>query len=250
MDKNKFRARFEKRIPARWHMSLICLLTIASGILLSKTFLYFQLSNPALRYFLAVLFSYGLFFGLIYIWLRWHFGPKDSIDAEPAFDGVDFFTSGDPGIHLSGGTWNGGGGQFSGGGASGSWDSSAQSTLTSSSGESSIFKEASSSAGDLDEGIIVLLIIAVLVAVFGGTFYIIYQAPEILFEAAFEALLVASMMRRAKKMESEGWAFSILKRTWIPFAIVLVLATSFGYLIKTQCPEAISFAQYRTMCWE
>lgn len=244
MDKVRFKLRLEKRIPARWHMSLICLLTISSGILMSKAILYLQYPNPAARYFFAVLFSYGIFFGLIYLWLRWHFGPKDSVREESVYDGIDVMNVGDPGIQLSAGTWNGEGGQFSGGGASGSWDSPTKEPAA------KVFDGATDAAGDLDEGFIILLVIAVIVAIFGGTFYIIYQAPEILFEAAFEALLVAGLIRRTKQMKSEGWAFSIFKRTWIPFAIVLVLATALGYAIKVECPGAISFAQFRTMCWE
>jgi hypothetical protein len=113
----------------------------------------------------------------------------------------------------------------------------------------SILSKGADVIGDWDEGVIILLVIAVIAASLGGSFFIIYQAPEILFEAAFEALLVAGLVRRAKQMKSEGWVFSIFKRTWLPFVIVLGLAITLGFIIRHKCPEAVSFSEYREMCW-
>ncbi len=45
-----------------------------------------------------------------------------------------------------------------------------------------------------------ILLVAVCTAIFGSSIYFIYQAPEILFEAAFEGVLVASLFCRGKKL--------------------------------------------------
>ncbi len=41
--------------------------------------------------------------------------------------------------------------------------------------------------------------------IFGAGAYIMYQAPEIISDAAFEFLLAASLMKKMKSMESACW---------------------------------------------
>lgn len=244
-ESDRMKARFQKRlakiIPARWHMTLICFITLACGILFSKTLLYLQMSHPMIRYGLAIGFAYATFFALIKIWLlllfknRSHSQPNDYAVEDVVADVALNVNSPGPT------SWSGGGGQSSGGGASESWGETSKS--------SSFGEDASSALLDSDAVAIVILIVAVCTAIFGSSFYFIYQAPEILFEAAFEGVLVASLFRRGKKLQAEGWRYSVFKRTWKPFALVLVTSLLFGYLMKAQCPAATSFADYRAMCW-
>jgi hypothetical protein len=249
LDKQLFTKRLQVKIPARWHMSLICLTTIATGILISKGILFFNLAEPMIRYGTAVLFSYGVFFVLIYFWLKIHFGGRRETSNESALDALEAIDLADIGTskNNSEAAWPGHGGQFSGGGASSSWESSNAGAISSTK-ESTSLKEVVG-VGDFDEGIVIILLIAALAAVFGSAGYIIYQAPEILFEAAFEVVLAAGLLRRAKKLRSEGWQYSIFKRTWWLFAVALSVSMAFGFVIKNQCPEASSFAQYRELCW-
>jgi len=230
-------------------MSLICLTTIATGILISKGILFFNLAEPMIRYGTAVVSSYGVFFVLIYLWLRIHFGSRRETSNESDLDALDVVDLVDIGTSktIPKDAWHGHGGQFSGGGASSSWESSKEGVVSSTK-ESTDLKEIAG-LGDFDEGIVIVFLIAALAAVFGSAGYIIYQAPEILFEAAFEVVLAAGLLRRAKKLRSEGWHYSIFKRTWWLFAIVLGVSMAFGFVIKNQCPEASSYAQYRELCW-
>jgi hypothetical protein len=150
-----------------------------------------------------------------------------------------------PDIDLREVEWTGHGGKFSGGGATGSWGETYDDG-----GGSDIVSTASEVPGfDIGEGLILVLLVAVAFSISGSAIYIVYQAPEIMFEAAFEVLLVAKLVRQSKKIESEGWAFSIFRRTWIPFGLVLAMAVIFGFFLKEACPEAISFAEYRSKCW-
>lgn len=223
-------------------MSVICFLTLASGILFSKFLLFLNFPIPMWRYGLAVIFSYSIFFALIYLWLQRYFGLRsqshgNSLDA---LDLVDVPMSlGSPSIPEKP-AW-GGGGKFSGAGATSSWDSKSSTVPKSSSGSSF-------NVGDLDEGIVVVLFAALVAAIFGSTFYIVYQAPEILFEAAFEVVLVAGLLKKTKAAPQEGWSYSIFKRTALPFGIVLALALGFGFAIRYRCPEVTSFAEYRKVC--
>lgn len=230
-------------------MSLICLTTIAAGILISKGILFFNLAEPMIRYGISVLFSYCVFFVLIYFWLRIHIGSRRNTSKESAVDVLDVVDLVDvvPSKTIPQAVWTGHGGQFSGGGASSSW-ASGNEGVNLSTNESTDLKEIVGVA-DFDEGIVIILLIAVLAAIFGSAGYLIYQAPEILFEAAFEVVLAAGLLQRAKKLQSDGWHYSIFKKTWWLFAIVLCVSMAFGFFIKNQCPEASSFAQYRGLCW-
>ena len=224
-------------------MSIICMSTIASGVLISKALLFWGVNEPMIRYAIAVLSSYVAFFLLIYVWLRLHFDrpPKHSRDVLQTADG--FVTAVDVGTSrpLHQALWIKGQGKFAGGGASSSWNSE-----TSGGGVSSD----SNTFSDLgDEAVIIVVIIGLLAAIFGSAGYLIYQAPEILFEAGFEVVLAAGLIRNSRQIQAEGWRYSIFKRTWWLCAIVLIAAMIFGSIIKHQCPEAASFAQYREFCW-
>jgi len=50
------------------------------------------------------------------------------------------------------------------------------------------------------------------------------MAPDILTEAAFGAVLAGSLARKAKQQSTAGWVAGVIKKTWWPFTIVLVLA--------------------------
>lgn len=225
-------------------MTVICLATIAVGVLISKFILFLDFTQPMFRYGMAVLFSYAVFFLFIHIWLRIYFSQRKSRKGDSGLDALDVVDGIDHSIptRVPNEVWRGGGGNFSGGGASSTWGPS------SSNGSSSILKDIPD-VGDIDEGIVIILILGVLAAVFGSAGYLIYSAPEILFEAAFEVVLATALLKRTKKLQSEGWKVSVFKSTWWLFAIVLGLAMTFGAVIKSRCPEASSFSQYREICW-
>lgn len=230
-------------MPARWHMTLICALTMAGGILFSKTLLHFNLSQPMIRYGLAVLFSYAIFFFLVYLWIRLHVVLPRKTTRNIDLDILDTLDATSNTSNLST-NWNNQGCEFSGGRTSSLWNSR---NIEIGGKDFSPLKNFD--IGDADEGLLIILLVALITAIFGSTAYIIYQAPEILFEAAFETVLVAGIYRRTKNIQPEGWMSSIFKRTWIPFSIVLVMALIFGFSIKKHCPEISSFNEYRQLCW-
>ncbi len=250
MDKKQFIKRLQLRIPARWHMSLICLTTIAAGVLSSKVLLFFNLAEPMIRYGSAVLFSYVVFFVLIHFWLKLYFNRDKEKPSDDVMDGIEVVEIEDIGASRVGcdtASYEHGG-NFSGGGARSSWE--IRNEGVTSPGEESADSKEVLSLGDIDEGAIVILIIAAFAIVFGSAGFLIYQAPEILFEAAFEVVLAGGLLRQTKKMQSEGWHYSIFKRTWWLFALVLTVSMTFGFMMKKQCPDAFSFAQFRDLCWK
>ena len=67
--------------------------------------------------------------------------------------------------------------------------------------------------------------------------YLVYEAPFILSEAAFEFILAAGLVRGARRINSADWMGSVFKTTSIPFIVTLALATLAGYLMHHYFPD-------------
>lgn len=84
-------------------------------------------------------------------------------------------------------------------------------------------------------GFVAVIVFAVLAAfmavVVGAGIYLVYEAPFILSEAAFEFILAAGLVRGTKRIDSSDWMGSVFKTTAVPFLVTLALATLAGYLM-------------------
>ena len=67
---------------------------------------------------------------------------------------------------------------------------------------------------------------------------LIWAAPEILTEAAFEAVLASSLVRIANRLEREGWVVSVVKGTAVPFFVVFTVSLALAYGVHRTCPSA------------
>lgn len=253
MKKEKFIRRFRKRFLLRFHMSLILAATCLSGALFSKLLLLLSVRDPLVRYPLTACLSYLLFFLFIKLWL-WYVSTATRQKAADTGNAL-LETAGDvptdilfdlPRTPLAAAeAFAGGGGDFGGGGASGNFGEAAE-------GIANAVGKAGKSVGgkvgdlvpDLDEGVgVALLVLGVLLAVvFGAGVYLIYSAPAILSEAAFEFLLAGSLVKRSKKMDDPDWMGSVLRATWVPFAAVLAISVSAGWVLHAYFPEVARIA--------
>lgn len=251
MAKGQALARFKERIQrgyfVRFHMSLILLGTMTSGILASKLLLLAGFHSMAWRYPVAVLLSYGVFLGLVRVWIgyvRSGASPGDPTGSLPdlgdvALDGAE--------VKLP--SFRGGGGRSGGGGASDHWTSgnAPVAPLVSEPGSSSSGGGGIGdfSLGDIDgDGwILIVLFIVLIVAILGCGFYLIYIAPEVLSEAAFQLVLASSLRKVSRQMDATAWMGSVLKRTWFPMILVFGLTTAFGYYATQFCPQAGKLAE-------
>lgn len=248
--KSRFVRVLKERLFLRFHMSLILVGTALIGLLASKLLLMSHVTNVVVRYPLAVVVAYLAFFGFIKLWLA-YITPSRNRSSYDAADAVadaatsipDFSGARMPSPPIFGG---GGGGTFGGGGASGSFevagpDAAAFNTISDAAG--GIGKTTGDAAGDaasgiLEEGGWVLIILGVLLAiVFGAGLYIVYDAPFILTEAAFDFVLSASLLKGARKMDDAGWTGSVLRTTWKPFMVVLMIALIGAAVIHSLYPE-------------
>jgi len=125
--KINFTEQFKRRKPLRLHMSLILIATVCSGFLAIRIMLALHLDNVFVRYPLAVICAYLVFFLSVKLWLKYvALSPARSDVPGSAADLLDVMSvpsvnwPGSGGFH-GGAVFQGGGGGYSGGGASGSF---------------------------------------------------------------------------------------------------------------------------------
>ncbi|HOT45734.1 MAG TPA: hypothetical protein PLM53_14910 [Spirochaetota bacterium] len=252
INRNAFISKLTRRFSLRLHMTLILMATAMAGATASKLLLMAGLGNPAIRYPLTVLLAYGVFFIAIKFWLRIVVGAA-AVHAKTSGSSLPDLSSLSPsdvsaggGPSGTGGTFSGGGGKFSGAGASGSYGDAVPASP--SSGGSSSGGGSGSFDLDLDEGIgVVIVLIALalfLAAVFGAGAYLIYQAPSILSEVAFDSVLAMTLTGKSKSMMGPEWIGSVFKATWKQFAIIFAVAAAAGITMHLIFPQVTRIAEF------
>lgn len=91
-------------------------------------------------------------------------------------------------------------------------------------------------------GLVAMLASLVLV-VFVTSGYLIWTGPDILAEAAFGALLAGGLARRTKRETAASWIAGVVKKTWWPFAVVLVAAVCLAAYAQKHYPAAHTMKQ-------
>lgn len=242
------------------HMSLILVATVCSGFLATRSMLALHLDNVLVRYPLAVVCAYLVFFLSVKLWLKYvAVSPAKRCIPDNAADLIDVLPDA-PGVWPGGGGFpgaealQGGGGGFSGGGASGSFFGDFTAVADSSTDAVSggvdtgggiggaigdVAGDALSGLGD-EGGVAAVVVFAVLAAIgavlVGAGLYLVYEAPFILSEAAFEFVLAASLVRGSRRIDSGDWVGSVFRTTAIPFAVTLGLALLAGFLMHHYFP--------------
>jgi hypothetical protein len=266
--RSKLKGQLLERFFVRFHMTLILSGVFASGIVTSKLLLELGVRSMLSRYLIAVVVSYALFFMFVRIWL-WYvteIPTREPSQSRSSPDNGDLLEFGDLPIDLvvkhgsasvGSGAPFGGGGDFGGGGATDMWGSNevpAPSAQSVPAGSGFRISSATSNSGgsrggsggwdiDLGDEAVVLVALGLLVfAILGGGAYLIYMAPEILAEAAFQAVLAAGLVKASRRIDEPGWMGSVLRSTWIPFAIVLTMTVALGWAAQHYYPEATKLA--------
>jgi len=245
MNRTVFISKLKRRFSLRLHMTLILMATAMAGVSASKLLLIIGLDNPAIRYPLTVLLAYCVFFIAIKFWL-WIIVGSAAVQTSAAGQSASDISS----VSLPDGAassasdtaFGGGGGKFSGAGSSASFGDAVPS------GGSSGGSSSGGGIGslDLDDGIgiivVFILLALLLIAVFGAGAYMIYQAPAILSEVAFDSVLAVSLVRKSKKLHDPDWIGSVFKATWKEFAIILLFTVIAGAAIHIIFPDVIKIS--------
>ncbi|HTG00359.1 MAG TPA: hypothetical protein VK654_07195 [Nitrospirota bacterium] len=255
----RFRQSFVRKVRdrffLRFHMMLILGATILCGVLFSKLLLLAHVHNMVIRYPLAVLLSYAAFFIFVKLWLYYisssAAGKQDTagniVSDLPDLSNLSASTSEPP-------VFSGGGGTSGGGGISAAFNGPADaghqvlSTATVSSESSSGAADAAGSAlsgiFDGDDGVVLVAIIVLLAAVVGSSLYLVYDAPHILADAAFNFLLASGLIKRYKTMTQPEWVGSVFKATWLPFFAVMAIATGVAWFLHSRYPQVTKLSDF------
>lgn len=209
-----------ERIFLRGHMTLIVLCTGASGILANKALFALGLEPLWTRYPFAVLIAYGVFLGMVRIWLsamtaeaKAVIGRKTETALEVAGEGADLIPMGTGRSANYAASEYDGGGQSSGGS---SWTPDVD-----------------------DEGVVVLIVFVVLlIGVVAAGGYLVYEAPVILAETLFEFCLATTLVKELKQVRRGDWLGHLLQLTWKPTVAILALAIVFSSVAYKYKPEA------------
>jgi hypothetical protein len=259
--KQKFKKRFTKRVFTRFHMSLILFGTILSGVIFSKIFLVVGLHNIIVRFFIVLVLAYLSFFVFMKLWLHYLTTPyrkkrigENLMDAADAIAIIPDFSSTSSAPDMTGH-----GGEFGGGGASGAWsDASVPSEMTVSAGiaettestSETVTEAASEAISEIaDEGGILLIpLVLLLLIIFGGGIYLIYAAPAIISEAAFELILATTLIKKARTIDNPNWMGSVFRATWPAFTLTLVITIIAGWALMAYCPQATKIYEAFQFC--
>jgi hypothetical protein len=266
----KVATRLLARFYLRFHISLILLWSFSAGLLTTKAMLWAGVHSMLWRYPVTLLVSYGAFFLGVRIWLAYvgadPFGPggrsgSSLVDGAGNSSGFNLGFWGGGGSGSGSGTGiQGGGGDFGGGGASGSFASDTGSITDAAAdvGASPVpttswFSGGGGGSGggiDLDLGddgwlvvLLLVLVAALLSSAFGAVIYLVYSAPTIMAEVAFQAMLAGGMVKSSQRWRDASWETSLFKSTWIPFTIVFVLALGTAVLAAKLFPAADSLPE-------
>lgn len=241
----------QAQYATRLHMFLIVAASVSIALLATRLMHSAGVSEMWIRYAAALLLAYGTFFVGVWVWLhlsqygrhlRADWGRKNEWSGDPGVDIVPNVNIGSGGVARTPTElpFQGGGGSFDGGGASGSWDAPQTSVSLDLPG-SDVLDGVGSVADVGDEGGCLLIIAGILIAIalfaiFGATFYVVYQAPAILAEVIFEVLLGSPLARGARALDSANWAAILLKKTWKPFSLMAAAAMAFAIFCHVALP--------------
>ncbi|HEX7596719.1 MAG TPA: hypothetical protein VF518_00800, partial [Polyangia bacterium] len=91
---------------------------------------------------------------------------------------------------------------------------------------------------DAEGCLVPAVLLILLAALFGIAVCTIAQAPGILGEAIVQMTLAGSLRRRVRMINQPHWSGSVLRATWIPAVITIVVVSLAGYLLQAHCPSA------------
>jgi len=216
---DRFRQEFKRTVVAkllvRFHMALIFAATVSAGMVVSKTALENGLRSMPLRYLLSTSAAYVVFLLLVRVWIEYALSVVNlSVERE-------LESAARPREEREG-------------------------TRQRPREPSWLHWLLSEAFADLV--IYLLLFLAVVASLLIAGAYLVWQAPVILVEAAFEVWLASTLLARVRDVERRGWLPGTVHRTIVPFAYVAVTAVIVGGWLQHVCPGAATLL-YALRCW-
>lgn len=141
-----------------------------------------------------------------------------------------------------------------GGGAGGAWENSSRAAVVGYNSTSESTKWSTKIAGkagdifDWDAGIVLTAFALLVLVVVGVGIYLVYAAPSLLTEVAFEAVLASGLVNATRRMHSFGWVGGAFRATMLPLILVLAMTLMFGLVAWHYCPKATKISEVVTKC--
>lgn len=196
----RIRARLQRLHSPRLQMMLIVALTGASALGISVLLRAQGVSVLWQRYALAVAGAYLVFLVLLRLWVALH--KEDLMDAADV---------GDASFRRDG--------------------------IASSKDDGGLFDNMD--LPDADDGLgLVLLGLAAVAAAVAAVFWAVWIAPTLLAELVFDVALASGLYRRLRGIPAQHWLSTALRRTAMPFVVILLLATGAGAVAQRVEPTA------------
>lgn len=249
-------------------MTAVLVLVLGSGVLVARLLRSITASMP-LRYAIATVVGYGVFFVVLRLWARYLLGSLQAeapAEVTPPMAAVVVSQIGEPdeaAAHkVQGGSWIGdvGSVDLSPGVPHGWSHHSSNATPNidvgvSSSGGDSVSSGGSSSSFSFDgdgEGLVAIIVVALIAlvaaVVLGAAVWCIWEAPIILSEVLFEVVLAGALARAARRAPDRGWSRTLLTHTWKPALAVFFVAVAVGAGVQAVCPTASTMREALNMC--
>lgn len=219
-----FKAAVKDKFLVRFHMALILAGVIAVGMLANKLLYKLGVPQMEVRYPVAVFAAYLAFFAGVWMWIGYVQAstPKSLLEPALAAPAVGAALAADPG------------------GLRRRKESlPSEVDLEDAVDVVDVAGDGLDALGSADDdGIVWMLLLLLVAAIFVAAGWLVWQAPAILSEAAFSATLAGAVRTAARGEDGPSWAWHVLKKSIVPFAAVAVLAGGVGHWTHEACPAA------------
>lgn len=225
--KSRFKSQLSEKFLIRLHMAVMLTVVTVVGMFASGFLARAGVDSLALRYPLAVLVAYVAFFGTVRLWISWVHEEAPPSLREPALAATLLTASAmaQRGPSRPGATVE-------------RVADAVDVALDGADGADAGFDLVGGAASGADEGAVVVLGVLLLVAAFAAGAWLVWEAPAILAEAAFGAVLAGALRRARRHAHGPHWAWSVFKRTAVAFALVAFFASLAGFGAQEVCPQA------------
>jgi hypothetical protein len=92
---------------------------------------------------------------------------------------------------------------------------------------------------DVDFGWVLIAIVALFAGAF-AVIYVVWIAPALLAEVLVDAAIVSAVSHRLAHIERRDWTATVVRRTWIPAAVLILMLSVGGYALQRAAPDARS----------
>jgi hypothetical protein len=230
-------AKLSEYTNPRLHLILVLCIAGGAAFLCSALLLWSGMpafESMAIRYAVAALAGYLAFVGLIRLWISLHRPGDESWWDIDLIDGADLVRAfgGGPSVPAPAVTGDG----------------SALDALERERPDHNAVRrevrEPTDGWGwdlDLDDGWIWICVAAVCAV--GGVLavaYVISIAPILLAEVALDAAIISTLYRRLRADEQGHWLTTVVTRTWLAAAVIIVFAALGGFALNLWTPDSRS----------